>query len=470
MLDVVGLLKAPAPWETHGATAPLPPALAAMLADWPGEAADFFRSSGPVEEAIRTGSHAAPGLVFGDAAEEVTLTLARLSDLQARITALAGQDRPHRLILRGAIAWDGTLAMDDLRGLTLDFTGAEVQVMQDSAPLIRLTRSQRVTLRGLRIGQRHRVALDVAASQDVALTDSAFAGATEAAVHLSGGAARVLVDRCAFLRNTGAAVAAQGEVAGLIVARSTFDGPSRRSFIDLAAALSARGYAAPTGGAPARDALTRMHPTDVRLLDNRFGALDQPAILAAGTVGLWVERNDFPGAGAGAVQVCGPALGVMIADNRMPAPADASAPLVQMADVALAAVFRNVMDAAGPGALTVQGQFGGVLIAGNLVMIPADPAFHSPAALRLEPTGAGFLSTTVMLNTIRGGFTAGLTIGGPLPRLFLFDNHLFGMTDWSIESPLPQPMVTSMNNWSPVKSLNVPLSEALIEVARMVRG
>lgn len=474
MLDVTGLLNAPAPWEAHGATAPLPPGLAAILAEWPGKPADFFTTSGTADETIRRSGFKAPGLIFGDAADRHELSPGTLEVLQRAVTALAGQAQPHRLVLAGPIAWDGTLLIDDVAGVTLDFSAARVEVLQAEAPLIRLTRSQRVTIRGLRLGQRHATAVDISASQDVALTDMAIAGAADQAVRLSGGAARVLVDRSAFLRNTGPGLRALGEVSEVILSRCAFEGPSRRAFVELSAAHSPRGYAAPEaeGAEAPRDALTRMAPTDVRILENRFGALDQAAIQAQGTLGLWVERNDFAGAAAGALALTGPAVGLMLADNRIGAPQDAGAALVRLADLTLACVFRNMFEPAGQPALLVEGGFGGLLVAANtLVVAPMPGAPRAPAAIRLDPRAPGaHLSTTLMLNTLRGPFGSGITLTGALPRLFLFDNHLFGMADWSLESRVAQPMATSMNNWSPVKSLNLPLSEALIDVARMVRS
>ena len=83
MLDVISLLNAPAPWDMHGAAAPLPPDFAAILALWPGTAADFFKTSGPADEALRAGKFQAPGLVFGDAGEHADLAPATLSALQA---------------------------------------------------------------------------------------------------------------------------------------------------------------------------------------------------------------------------------------------------------------------------------------------------------------------------------------------------------------------------------------------------
>ena len=176
------------------------------MANWPGQPADFFKTSGTAEEAIRKGAFRAPGLTFGDAAEQSALAPGDLATLQAAVSALSGQDRPQRLILSGVIRWDGTLAVDDVAGLTLDFSAARIEVAQAKAPLIRLTRSHRVTLRGLRVGQRNACVLDIASSADVALTDSALAGSSDEAVRLSGGAARVLIDRSAFLRNTGPAL------------------------------------------------------------------------------------------------------------------------------------------------------------------------------------------------------------------------------------------------------------------------
>ena len=469
MLDVISLLNAPAPWDMHGAAAPLPPDFAAILALWPGTAADFFKTSGPADEALRAGKFQAPGLVFGDAGEHADLAPATLSALQAEVSALSGRPTPRRLVLSGVIRWDGTLAIDDVTGVTLDFSAARIEVAQSDAPLIRITRSRKVTLRGLRVGQRNRTVLDIASSSDIALTDSAMAGSGTAAVLVSGGAARVLIDRCAFLRNIGPAVSLAGEVTEMIIARSAFDGPSRHAFIEATAVQSARGFSAAEPGA--RDALTLMHPTGLRVLENRFGASDAAAIRAKGTLGLWVERNDFTGSDSGVLDVEGPALGLMLEGNRIQAPSGTGAPLLRLADLALACVFRNIFEPAGQVALSLSGGFGGILIAGNMLMIPANPAASATAAIRLEPASlSGFLSTTIMLNTLRGPFASGIILTGELPRLFLFDNHLFGMTDWSFEARVPQPMATSMNNWSPVKSLNLALSEAPIDVARMVRS
>lgn len=470
MLDVISLLNAPAPWETHGAAAPLPPDFAAVLALWPGTAADFFKTSGSADEALRAAKFQAPGLVFGDAAEQVNVAPGTLAALQVEVSALSGKPTPRRLVLSGPIRWDGTLLVDDVTGVTLDFSAARIDLAQEGAPLISVTRSRKVTLRGLRVGQRNRTVLDIASSSDVALTDSAMAGAAEAAVQVSGGAARVLIDRCAFVRNIGPAVRLAGEVTDMVIARSAFDGPSRHAFVEAIAVQSARGYAAADPGA--RDALTRMHPTGVRVLENRFGTSDAPAILAKGTLGLWVERNDFTGSDSGVLDVEGPALGLMLEGNRIQAPTGTGAPLLHLADLALACVFRNIIEPAGQIALSLTGGFGGVLIAGNTVMIPAGrDGAAAAAAIRLAvDRSAGFLSTTIMLNTLRGPFASGVTFTGELPRLFLFDNHLFGMTGWSLEARQPQPMATSMNNWSPVKSLNLPLSEAMIDVARMVRS
>ena len=468
MLDVIPLLNAPAPWETQGASAPLPPDYAALLALWPGAPADFFRTSGPVNEALRAAKFQVPGLVFGDAAEQVDLAPATLAALQGKITALAGDVTPRRLVLTGPIRWDGTLQIDDVTGLTLDFSAARIEVTQRDAPLIRIARSRRVALRGLRIGQRNHAVLDIASSSDVGLMDSACAGSSEPCVLISGGACRVLIDRCAFLRNTGPAVRLQGEVTDAIIARSSFEGPSLHAFIEASAALSARGFA--TAETEARDALTMMHPTGLRVLENRFGASDRPAILAKAGLGLWVERNDFAGSASGVLVVEGPGLGLMLADNRIQAPPGIGAPLVNLAGQALACVFRNTFEPSGQVALAVTGAFGGLLIAGNTMMIGPGPDAPA-AAVRLSPdAGAAFLSCTLMLNTLRGPFGSGIVITGALPRLFLFDNHLFGMTGWSLEATVPQPMATSVNNWSPVKSLNLALSEELIDVARMVRS
>ncbi len=74
-----------------------------------------------------------------------------------------------------------------------------------------------------------------------------------------------------------------------------------------------------------------------------------------------------------------------------------------------------------------------------------------------------------MLNTIRGAFASGIALDGEVPRLFLFDNHLFGMKDWSLESQVAQPKVTSMNNWSPVHSLNLTLAERESQGPRISR-
>jgi hypothetical protein len=473
MLDVIPLLNAPAPWEAHGAAAPLPPDYAALLALWPGAPADFFRTSGPATEAMRAAKFQVPGLVFGDAAEQMDLAPATLQALQEAVTALSGEVTPRRLVLSGPIRWDGSLLIDNVSGVTLDFSAARIEVAQMTAPLIRVARSHRVALRGLRVGQRNAAVLDIASSSDVGLIDSACAGAAEAAVVVSGGAARVLIDRCAFLRNTGPALRLQGEVTDVIIARSSFEGPSLQAFIEASAALSARGFATQVSDPAepgARDALTLMHPTGLRVLENRFGASDTPAILARGCLGLWVERNDFAGSASGILVAEGPGLGLMLADNRIQAPGGSGAALVSLADLGLACIFRNTFEPAGQVALACTGAMGGLLVAGNTLM--AAPGHDAPAsaAIHLAPdTGAAFLSCTLMLNTLRGPYPSGIVITDALPRLFLFDNHLFGMADWSLESRVPQPMATSMNNWSPVKSLNLPLSEELIDVARMVR-
>ena len=142
MLDVISLLNAPAPWETHDAAAPLTADFAAILALWPGTAADFFKTSGPAEEAVRAARFQAPGLVFGDAAEQKGLAPGTLGALQAEVSALSGKPTPRRLVLSGAIRWDGTLHIDDVTGVTLDFSAARIELAQADAPLIRITRSR----------------------------------------------------------------------------------------------------------------------------------------------------------------------------------------------------------------------------------------------------------------------------------------------------------------------------------------
>ncbi len=268
----------------------------------------------------------------------------------------------------------------------------------------------------------------------------------------------MVIDRSAFLKNDGPAIRARGEALRLIVARSSFEGPAPVGYIDLApAGPAARGYPAPEKDEPARDVLGTGHPTDIRILENRFAPCAAPAIAARGTAGLWVERNDFIGATHSALALEGPAAGLMLADNRMSAAAAAPAPLVRLADAALVCAFRNSLEPAGQPALQVSGRFGGILVAVNNIL-PGSAETAARAAIDLDPS-APFLTATLMLNTIRGPFSSGIAIHGKLPRLFLFDNHLFGMTDWSVESRVVQPSLTSLNNWSPQQSLNLTLAE-----------
>lgn len=448
----------------------MPAAHSVILDNWAGPPDAFFRTSGTTDAAIATSGLGAPGFHGAGATETAppeirTLAPADLSRLQAEIVALTDHDHPIRLQLSGPIHWNGTLDLEGAHDLALDFTAARVEVATTADPLIRIARSGRIAVHGLAIGQRNACVLDIASSYDIAITACALSGASDGALRITGRCERVLVDRSAFLRNDGPAIRGSGEVVRLIVARSGFEGPAPQGHVRLSPIRTARGLPHPEAHEPARDALSTGYPTEVRLLENRFAPCPVPAIAAEGTLGLWIERNDFTGATHSAVALTGPAAGLMVADNRLAADPASPAPLVTLVDAALACVFRNNFEPARQPALQVSGSFGGLLVAANTVL-PLSADIAPGAAIELAPAGA-FLATTLMLNTIRGPFSSGIVLQGELPRLFLFDNHLVGMTGYSVESQVAQPSVTALNNWSPQRSLNLSLAGGKLSPARL---
>jgi hypothetical protein len=474
MTDVIRLLNAPPPWEVHGPDRPrLPAAHAVLLAGWARPEAELFQTSGEAGQVIRQLGIVAPGLLSAALGEVTVLTPATLAELQEAVDAAVASDLPQRLVVRGTLVWQGCLVIRRARGFSMDFAGLTLDVAVSDQPLIKVIDGQGVTLRGLRVGQVNAGVLDIIGGTDIAVTHAALAGATTAAIRLSGGVRRALIDASAFVRNAGASVLAQGEVSDLAVLHCQFDGPTGSPFVHLAAARAAIGYDTPAEGEAGRDAMTLAHPTGVRLLDNRFGGTEAAAVQADGTLALWVERNDFNAMAGSAVVVSGPALGVMIADNRILPTAEAAAPLLSLTGVALFCLFRNILSPLGQTGISVMGPFGGGLIAANSLLIEGTPpaaavGIELVAGAREDEVTGAFLSTTVMLNTIRGALASGIGIRGHLPRLFLFDNHLFGMTKWSLDADEPQPMATSMNNWSPQNSRNLALSDQPIETGRRV--
>lgn len=485
MLDVVKLLSAPVPWHDHGAGAPLPDRYQDLLSDDAKKAKAFFVATGPLAASAWLDKASIPGLT--DHAPDVPVKLrairaSTMAEVQAAVDEAIASARPQRLVISGTVFWDRSLRVERADQLVLDLSGLRVDVAVHDQPVILISGAKKVAVCGLRVTQVHPTAIDIVASEDISVSAAVLSGAFQSAIRVSGGSKRVLIDRSLFVRNVGFAIKVVGEVDTVVILHSQFDGPTAMSFIHLVQATVALGYAALTPDEPGRDALTLARPTTIRILENRFGRTDAVAILAEGTRGVWVERNDFNGAAGGAVCTIGHAAGLMVADNRIAPMAETDAPLIAINDTAFFCIFRNIFEPISQESIRVSGQFGGGLITANSLLCPrvepkfdADgrPVMHKTpnAGIILNPGAAddgAFLATTLMLNTVRGAFAVGFDILGAVPRLFMFDNHFFGMTHWSIKSDVVQPMLTSLNNWSREKSLNMPLAEVPMETARMV--
>ncbi len=483
MLDVVKLLNAPPPWEPHGSSVPLPDRYQALLDYDAVRARAFFVATGPVAPAAGQSRAAALGIGGDDLEATPKLRVLRvktLAEVQAAVDEAIASGSPHRLVIGGAISCDRGLRIDRANQLVLDLTNLRIDVAMSHEPLVILQNSRKIAVRGLKVTQVHKIAIEITTCEDIDVSGAVVSGAFGAGILLTGGSKRVLIDRSIFVRNAGVSVKAMGEVANVVILQSQFDGPTAVSFIHLAEAKVALGYAALNPDEPGRDALTHAHPTDIRILENRFGRTDAVAILAEGTRGVWVERNDFNGAAGGAVCSIGHCAGIMVADNRIAPLAKTAAPLVAINDTAFFCIFRNIFEPISQESIRVSGQFGGGFIASNSVLAPKQdvltgedgkpvPVINPDAGIVLDPgtTDEAFWSTTLMLNIVRGAFRVGIEITGALPRLFLFDNHMFGMTAWSLKSDVVQPMLTSLNNWSLDKSMNIPLSQVPIESARV---
>jgi hypothetical protein len=486
MLDVIKLLNAPLPWESHGSALPLPNRYQALMSDGAAKAKSFFVASGPVAPAFGLARTAVPGInpqLVEVPAKLRLLHAVDLAEIQSAVDEAIATARPQRLVVTGSILWNGSLQIDGADTLILDFANLRIDVHVWDEPLVSVTRSRKIAVRGMRITQAHAIAMDVSGSEDVTVTAAVVAGSHDATIRISGGTRCVLIDRCTFMRNSGVAVRVVGEVDRVVILQSTFDGPTRSCFIHLVAAQAARGYSALQSDEPGRDALIRLYPTSIHILENRFGRTDAVAIVADGTRGVWVERNDFNGPLGGAFVSINHAAGVMLADNRVAPIAKTLAPLVAIRDTAFFCIFRNTFEPVSQECVRVSGAFGGGLIAANSLLNPKpenrlsaegtpgkDPYPTSGIVLDPGPTAeeGAFMSTTLMLNSVRGAFNVGFDFQGPVPRIFMFDNHIYGVTEWSFKSEVAQTMVTSMNNWSPVKSLNLQLSDMMIDVGRMV--
>ena len=485
MLDVVKLVSAPPPWESHGSDVQLPDRYASLLTNQARKAKAFFVANGPVEPSAGLAKDPLLGWHVEESPLPVKLRVLRaatLAEVQIAVDEAIASDRPQRLVVTGTVFWDRSLRVERADQLVLDLSGLRVDVGVFDQPVILISGARKVAVRGIRVTQVHPVAIDIVASEDVTVSAAVLSGAFQSAIRVSGGSKRVLIDQSLFMRNAGFAIKVAGEVENVVILHSQFDGPTAMSFIHLMQATVALGYAAGNPDEPGRDALTHAHPTTIRILENRFGRTDAVAILVEGTRGVWVERNDFNGAAGGAVCSIAHAAGLMVADNRIAPLADTEAPLVAINDTAFFCIFRNIFEPISQESIRVSGQFGGGLIAANTLLRPkADivldangvpkPDSTPVAGVVLNPGVAAdgaFLATTLMLNTVRGAFTVGFDILGAVPRLFLFDNHFFGMTGWSIKSTIVQPMLTSLNNWSREKSMNMPLAEVPMETARTV--
>lgn len=486
MLDVVKLLNAPLPWDSHGSAMQLPDRYQALLGDGAWRAKAFFVASGPVAPASGVTRTSVPGInpqLVEVPAKLRVLHAANFAEVQMAVDEAIASALPQRLVVSGSILWDHSLRIERADQLVLDLASLRIDVGTWDRPLIAITGSSKIAVRGMRITQAHAIGIDVSSSDDVTVTAAVLAGAHDAAIRVSGGSRWILIDRSTFMRNSGVAVRVVGEAETVVILQSNFDGPTRNSFIHLVAATGASGYAPLHPDEPGRDALTRLHPTAIRILENRFGRTDAVAILADGTRGVWVERNDFNGSNGGAFCSINHAAGVMVADNRMASIAETVAPLVAINDTAFFCIFRNIFEPISQECVRVSGAFGGGLIAANSLLNPkSEERISESGAIKKDPypnagivlnpgpapDGGAFLATTLMLNMVRGAFDVGVDFLGPVPRIFLFDNHFFGMLDWSIKSDVAQALVTSLNNFSTVKSMNLQLSDRMIEVGRMV--
>lgn len=448
MPDVISLLDVPLPWEGHGAKTALPAGFQALLGRWPGAARDFYCTIGTADAAIRRAGIAADPVLPVETLAPQTLTA-----LQARIDQAIHEGLPLRLKIQGPVAWDGTLRIAGASHLALDFAAARIAPVPTDQPLIALADCQAVRVLGLRMAEPVAGGIVAEGCHQLVLSGLALTGAAGPALRLARGCRQVLIDHSALARAPGPALQIEGDVAQVVLARSILEGSADAPAVRI---LADRHEAEATGW-----------PIDLCLIETRLLRAQGPAVEAQGVIGLWIERCDVEAAAA--VRVQGPALGVMIADNRILGTGGA-APMVACEDTALACLFRNSLDRlAEPGlptAIAFSGRFGGLLIAGNLVI---SAAATGPAALHLDGAVApAFASTLLMLNVIRAPYPCGIRIEGELPRLFLFDNHIFDVTETSLSSPLPQPMVTTLNNLSPIRSLNIPLSEKAPVLARMV--
>lgn len=483
MLDVVRLLNLPLPWDLHGTSQPIPETFGTVLQNWKATPDRFFQMASDAGELFdETESAHYPFLMRGIEAprpSSVTLEIDSIDDIETCLKDHAEAEGLITFVIltRGDVTWNRSLHLEALQNIQLDFSRARIDLSYADGPLLSMTSCRRVSVRGLVANVSHLIGIEISRSDDVMISGCIFSGANDAAVLLSGANTKVLIDSCYFVRNPANCVRVFGDCTGTIISRCNFEGPSNRPFIELLKDRVAVGFGHSQldgdGDSP-RDALTMMSPVSTFIIENRFSTTAEAAIFTMGALNFTVVRNDFKKIDGCCVYTTEQSIGALIGDNRITLADGAGPPAIEMFDTAYPCIFRNTIDAVGRIAIRLTGAFGGGVIALNTMLYKKTAGLSDPSVV-LDPGPAGtdkapFLSMTVMLNTIRGPVSSGLQIEGELPRLFLFDNHVFGTTDWSLASTVTQPYVTSLNNWSVQRSLNMTLSERIHLAPREVRG
>lgn len=473
MTDIVTFLNVPAPWVDVAPKSQSADECEDGIAQWGKPISELFETVGDSLGALRKLGIIAPR------EGRVKLSVRSIEEIDVSIS---GAQQPVHLIVASDLHlnWEHTLKISDCRDVVLDFGFVARPTEIGDQPIIQVSNCERIQIRGLLVNELHERSILIENSSDIAVIGSAFSGFSVGAIEVTN-SQRVLIDRCSFSTSGGCAVEVVGDVRGLGVLRSQFNVSDELiavpadPFIRLSGKHVADGYSETSlagNGDPARDMLTFRPPIQVLLVENRFFAKGTVAVCSTGVVGLWIEASDFFDFTHQAIICRKDSVGVMIAGNRLrTAEGQLAGPcVIEISDTNLFTIFSNTIETLDRSAVGVLGRFGGGLIACNSFFYIGSAECDCDAVQVHPKGGSSFGSLTFILNVVRGRPRRGIHISGHIGQLYFFDNHLFAPWEWSIESDVVQPRVSSLNNFSPVRSRNVKLSDTFIKVPRAVFG
>ncbi|MFH6783841.1 MULTISPECIES: hypothetical protein [Methylobacterium] len=482
MADLIKLMHIPAPWEDHQSGRPLPNGFDSVKDAWNNNHDLFSHTFGGADRAIDALDISGPASDIDNGAAsphiKFNVYVDSFDDLQI---AIETAHRPIHIFFAasGYLDWSRPLHIKDRQDVTIDFKLQDISIKYDNAPLIVISRCERLLIRGLSAPLLDDCRIAIDNSNDVALIGCALHDYSSRAVTILGTCNRILIDKCSFLGSSDAVIDATGEICKLAITRCNFHNSARdvqtgdASCIQIKGALSARGYEtdpSALGLELDRDALLMRHPTHAYVVECNFTLESGSALRCARAAGIWFERNNVGGSSHEAVRIEQYVYGLIVSDNRLNLhPSSRPKALINIIDTAFYYIFRNNFDMHQGVGIKIEGSSGGGIVALNNFVYDAADRAEGIAIVVATPVDQSFLSQTFILNSIRGSSRVGFRFETPLPRLFLFDNHIFGTWEWSIESLAPQPMLTSLNNWSLCQSLNVPLSQRLIRTPPTVR-